>query len=245
MRRRVALITGANGAIGQGLCRGFQEDGYYVIGSDIHDKGNRYMDAYISIDLERFCNDDFYKDQSINSILQKCHPGLDVLINNAAVQILNSVQELTYRDWKRSMDINLNSAFSLIRSLLPELEKSKGCVINIASIHSEQTKPYFSAYATSKAGLIGLTKSLSVELGRLVRFNAISPAAISTPMLEAGFATNVKTRKELDSYHPSGEIGTVNDVVEASLYLSKSGNFINGAIINIDGGIRSRLHDPE
>ena len=167
-----------------------------------------------------------------------------MLVNNAATQIINPIKTLTFQDWRTTIDVNLNSVFILVKELLPKLEKAKGCVINIASIHAQQTKPGFSAYATSKAGLVGLTKAFSVELGSKIRINAITPAAISTPMLESGFSTDAKSRKKLDAYHPSGEIGTVDDIVSASLYLSMAGNFVNGVIINIDGGISSRLHDP-
>ena len=241
---KTALITGSNGAIGQGLCRGLKYDGYYVIGTDIEKNSKKNTDAYIAIDLDKLCNDTHYREQSIKSILQQCDDGLDVLINNAATQILNPISKLTVQDWNKTINVNLNSAFILIKELLENLKKTKGSVINVASIHAQLTKPNFSSYATSKAGLIGLTKSLSVELGAQVRVNAISPAAISTPMLEAGFSKDQKARAELDAHHPTEGIGTVDDIVSAVLYLSQAENFINGTIINIDGGIGSRLHDP-
>jgi NAD(P)-dependent dehydrogenase (short-subunit alcohol dehydrogenase family) len=241
---KIVLITGSNGAIGQSLCHGFKNDGYYVIGTDIEKNSKRNTDAYIAIDLDLLCNNSSYREQSIESIIQQCDNGLDVLINNAATQILNPISKLSFQDWNQTINVNLNAVFILIKALLEKIEKVKGCVINVASIHAQLTKPNFSAYATSKAGLIGLTKSLSVELGTQIRVNAISPAAISTPMLEAGFSKDQKARGELDAHHPTKGIGTVDDIVAASLYLSKADTFINGAIINIDGGISSRLHDP-
>jgi NAD(P)-dependent dehydrogenase (short-subunit alcohol dehydrogenase family) len=245
MIEKTVLITGANGAIGQGLCRGFKSDGWRVIGSDIEKNGKSNIDSYISIDLDLLCNDTSYRNQSIEAIINQCHDGLNTLINNAAIQILNPISELSLQDWKQTINVNLNSVFILIKGLKSKLEQAKGSVINIASIHAQLTKPNFSAYSTSKAGLIGLTKSLSVELGAKIRVNAISPAAISTPMLEAGFSEDQKDRERLDAYHPTKGIGTVDDIVAAALYLSKADVFINGAIINIDGGINSRLHDPK
>ena len=90
-----------------------------------------------------------------------------------------------------------------------------------------------------------MTRSLAVELGSRVRINAICPAAISTPMLEAGFEGNPQGLEQLAGYHPSGCVGSPEDVAEAALYLAKAdGTFLNGAIIGLDGGIASRLHDP-
>ena len=244
MTIKTVFITGANGAIGQGLCRGFKNDGYHVIGTDIEKKSKENIDIYIPIDLDLLCNDALYRDRSIKSIILQCNNGLDVLINNAATQILNPISKLIFQDWKKTIDVNLSSVFVLIKELLPKLEQVKGCVINIASIHAQLTKSNFSAYATSKAGLIGLTKSLSVELGAKIRVNAISPAAISTPMLESGFSEDREARDKLDTHHPTSVIGVVDDIVTASRYLSEAGVFVNGAIINIDGGISSRLHDP-
>ena len=241
---KVALITGSNGAIGQSLCRGFKKEGYYVIGTDIEKNSKKNTDAYVAIDLDLLCNNASYREKSIKSIIQQCDDGLDVLVNNAATQTLNPISKLSFQDWNQTINVNLNSVFILIKALLGKLEKAKGGVINIGSIHAQLTKPNFSAYATSKAGLLGLTKSFAVELGAKIRINAINPAAISTPMLESGFSTDIKARKKLDAYHPSNEIGTADDIVEVSLYLSKAGNFVNGVIINIDGGISSRLHDP-
>jgi NAD(P)-dependent dehydrogenase (short-subunit alcohol dehydrogenase family) len=119
-------------------------------------------------------------------------------------------------------------------------------VINIASIHALLTKPRFSAYATSKSALIGLTRALAVELGGRVRVNAISPAAIATPMLESGFSEDPEGLNRLAAYHPSACIGVPDDVARAALCLAEvKGAFLNGAIVGVDGGIGARLHDPE
>jgi len=241
---KTVLITGSNGAIGQGLCKGFAENSYRVVGIDLDEWSIGSTNSYLSIDLDRLCTDASYCNQAVNDILGSCENRVDVLINNAAIQIIAPVETLSFDSWKKTINVNVNSAFVLIKALLPALKEVHGNVINIASIHAQLTKPGFSAYATSKAGLIGLTKSLAVELGAFIKINAISPAAISTPMLEAGFDGDRKARNKLNSCHPTGDIGTVRDVVSAALYLSKCGIFINGSIINIDGEINSRLHDP-
>jgi NAD(P)-dependent dehydrogenase (short-subunit alcohol dehydrogenase family) len=242
---KTILITGSNGAIGQGLCQSFTENGWWVIGTDLEENSKGNTNIYLSIDLNLLCEDSAYCDQSIKSILSECKEGLDVLVNNAATQILAPIEELTFKNWQKTLNVNLSSVFILIKGLLTKLEKKTGNVVNIASIHSTLTKENFSAYATSKAALVGLTKSLAVELGSKIRINAISPAAIDTPMLRDGFDGNLDGLTDLKDFHPTKSIGSVPDVVSATLFLSNNKNsFLNGSILNLDGGISSSLHDP-
>ena len=242
---KTVLITGSNGAIGQGLCQNFAENDWRVIGIDLDENSTGNTNTYFSIDLNRLCIDDSYCDQSIRDILDKCNSGLDVLVNNAATQILAPVEELTFKNWERTININLNSVFILIKGMLSKLEKKKGSVVNISSIHATLTKSNFSAYATSKAALVGLTRSLAVELGSKIRINAICPAAIDTPMLQESFIDNPDGLVELGNFHPTVCIGNVKDVVNAVLFLTDSDNtFLNGSIVNLDGGISGALHDP-
>jgi NAD(P)-dependent dehydrogenase (short-subunit alcohol dehydrogenase family) len=242
---KTILITGSNGAIGQGLCQSFTENGWRVIGIDLEENSKGNTGAYLSINLNLLCTDINYCDQVIKGILSECKEGLDVLVNNAATQILAPIEDLTFKNWQKTLNVNLNSAFILIKGLLAELEKKKGSVVNIASIHATLTKSNFSAYATSKAGLVGLTKSLAVELGSRVRVNAICPAAIDTPMLRCGFSSNKNSLQKISKFHPTKSIGKIQDVVNAVFYLSNSeNNFLNGSILNLDGGISNRLHDP-
>jgi len=242
---KTILITGSNGAIGQGLCQSFTENGWRVIGTDLEENSKGNTSAYLSIDLNLLCTDINYCDQVIKGILSECKEGLDVLVNNAATQILAPIEDLTFKNWQKTLNVNLNSVFILIKELLPKLEKKKGNVVNIASIHATLTKPNFSAYATSKAALVGLTKSLAVELGSRIRVNAICPAAIDTPMLHEGFVDNPDGLKELIKFHPTHSIGSVKDVISVVLFLVDNNTFLNGSILNLDGGISSCLYDPE
>ena len=127
-----------------------------------------------------------------------------------------------------------------------QLKNSKGSIINIGSIHAKQTKSRFIAYATSKAALKGLTQAMAVDFGEHVRTNIIQPAAVSTEMLINGFNDNPEGLKKLESYHPSGFIGTPKDIAKLAVFLSKDeSQFINGSSIDIDGAIGVRLHDPD
>ncbi len=246
MTQKTALITGSSGAIGEGLCHGFKGAGWRVVGVDAKKSDNNPCDIFLPINLDEICQNEAYFKNYISKLDKAIPSGLEALINNAATQIISPIEELRITDWLTTMNVNLNSVFLLTKTLLPKLKRVKGNVINITSIHAKLTKANFSAYATSKAGLVGLTQSFAVELGGQVQVNSICPAAISTPMLEDGFKGKNEKRLELDSFHPCKSIGVVDDIVSAALYLvNESSPFINGTTVNLDGGISSRLHDPE
>ncbi len=246
MSQRTAFITGANGAIGQALCTAFRDEGWRVIGSDQHEAAKFPINSFVSMDCSQLCSDGAYRNEVFSQVRTELRDGgLHVLINNAATQIVAPVEQLSVDDWHITLDVNLIAPFLLTKFFLPDLQKGKGSVINIASIHAQLTKPHFTAYATSKAALVGMTRSLAVELGSRVRVNAICPAAISTPMLEAGFEGDSHGMAELASFHPSNCVGETRDITEAALYLAQvEGRFVNGTIIGVDGGIAARLHDP-
>ena len=108
--------------------------------------------------------------------------------------------------------VNFFAPVEISKAFLDDLSKNNGSILNIGSIHRELTKPYFSAYATSKSALAGLTKSLSVEFGDKIRVNAIEPAAIETSMLKAGFKDHPDKLKKLADFHPSKKIGKPEDI---------------------------------
>jgi NAD(P)-dependent dehydrogenase (short-subunit alcohol dehydrogenase family) len=244
-RVRVGVITGAAGGIGTALCRVFRSAGYRTIGVD-RGAARPDCDAFIEIDLERLCADPSYRDDATRRLTVAVGGArLDVLVNNAAVQILGSSEELTAADWQRTLSVNVLAPFLLTQALLARLEAAHGSVVNVSSIHASATKPGFVAYATSKAALVGLTRSMAVDLGARIRVNAVCPAAVATPMLLEGFKGNRAALDELAGMHPAGRIGTPEEVAHAALFLaSQEAGFISGAVLGVDGGIGGRLHDP-
>ena len=117
-------------------------------------------------------------------------------------------------------------------------------MVNVASIHANLTKPGFVAYATSKAALVGLTRSMAVDLGRRVRVNAVLPAATATPMLTAGLGGAAEL-EALGAMHPLGRIARPEEIAAAVVYLaSEAASFVTGTVLAVDGGVGARLHDP-
>ena len=150
------------------------------------------------------------------------------------------------QDWHDTLDVNLLAPFLLTQALLNNLERGNGSVVNISSVHARATKPGFVCYATSKAALAGLTRALAVDLGSRVRVNSINPAAVITPMLLEGFKGRDDQYAELAKMHPLGRIAEPSEIAQMAVFLaSNKASFISGTAFNVDGGILSRLHDPE
>lgn len=242
-----ALVSGAAGGIGQALVQAFARQGFDVIGlGQVSQPAHFAGRQYLQVDLQRLVKDEVFKAQALERIRQHLPGGgLNVLVNNAAVQVLGGVESLSLADWHSTLNVNLLAPFVLTQGLLPELEAAKGSVINISSIHARLTKPNFVAYATSKAALSGMTRAMAVDLGGRVRVNAIEPAAIATDMLKAGFEGQPDAYAQLERCHPQGRIGTPEEVAALALSIAQGDlRFLHGACVGLDGGIGGRLHDP-
>ncbi len=242
-REKSVFITGVLGGIGSALARGFRENGYYVYGVDMREDFNGHCDRFLRFDLNQFVKDAAYRIR-FTQIFDEIMPHLDVLINNAAVQKLDSLENIKLDDWQETLNVNLTGPMLLSKIFLARLEKNNGCVINIASIHQQLTKPGFVSYATSKSALVGLTKAMAVDLAGRVRVNSISPAAIETAMLRAGFNDDETALDELRKIHPVQRIGYPADVAKLALFLaSQNTGFVHGANFLLDGGMSSVLKD--
>jgi NAD(P)-dependent dehydrogenase (short-subunit alcohol dehydrogenase family) len=241
----VAIVTGAAGDIGRAICSTMSAQGYRTIGVDLPGTES-VADAHIEMDLRRLCDSELDANQYLAPLSEAVgDESLHALINNAAVQIVGPFGTLTASDWMKTLEVNVVAPTVLIRSLLPLLVAAGGSVVNIGSVHATLTKSGFSAYAASKAAMSALTRSLAVELGGEVRVNAVLPAAIHTRMLKEGFEGNAQGLTALRTFHPTGEIGSPEDVARVVAFLADRRNvFLNGALVGLDGGIGGRLHDP-
>jgi NAD(P)-dependent dehydrogenase (short-subunit alcohol dehydrogenase family) len=248
-KQRYALITGANGGIGVALCSAYTDAGYTVIATDMqeHPVPGLRMNCYLQLNLIEFVEDSAYARQvfeKLDNIIDSS--GLACLVNNAAIQILGGVESLTREDFNTSLQTNTLAPFFLSQALLKHLEKAKGSIVNISSIHAKLTKRNFVAYATTKAALSGMTKAMAVDIGNKVRVNAIEPAAVDTPMLKAGFLADENKIEALRKMHPTGNIAESHEIASVAIMLTDNTlPFLNGAIIEINGGINSCLKDVD
>lgn len=245
--KKFCLITGAAGGIGQALVKEFYEAGYHVIATDTNSEVpcNLSPCTWISADLYQFVECEKYAKKIVQKVLDILGDHfLNILVNNAAVQILNDTLSLSRDNWKMTLAVNLQAPFFLSQALLHKFAPSEGSIINISSIHSRLTKKNFVAYATSKAALSAMTRSMAVDLGADIRVNAIEPAAIDTEMLRAGLSSEPGLYKKLSEKHPVNRLGYPGEIAKIA-YLIASSNigFLTGSCISIDGGIGAALND--
>lgn len=228
-----AVITGCAGGIGSALCRSFHEGGWAVTGIDVRDCGGVCSD-HVFVDLRK-----------LETASVRPPADAKVLVNNAAVQRVAATKDITAEDWQETLAVNLTAPLLLAQTFAPVLEQNRGSIINIASVHAVQTKPAFVAYATSKSALVGLTRSLAIDLAGRVRVNAVCPAAVDTAMLRESFAGRAEAFARLAETHPVGRIGTPSDIAAIAMFLaSDAAAFVTGTVLFADGGITARLHDP-
>lgn len=239
------VITGHCGGLGQAMARRLSEAGYLVIGIDLKtDPDVSFPQLAVDLGLLRDLSTQKPLAAEIRSLLPEGR--LKALINNAATQVVDSLENLRTTDLLSSLEINAVAPLVLGQLLLDALERGKGTILNISSVHTRQTKRRFGAYSISKSALSATTRSMAIEWGARIRVLELCPAAISTDMLEAGFSGQPESRRLLDSYHPSGRIGTPEEVariVQQLIELDVA--FLNGAVVNVDGGISHMLHDPD
>jgi len=246
MPMQCVAITGVSGGIGSALADAFAEKGAFVIGIDNQHHHPKSCSAFIEADLALVGRDQGAARTLCERIAQTCDGSLSTLVNNAAIQRLGPATELSWSNWRETLDVNLGAPFALSCGLYALLAMAGGSIINIGSVHATATKPGFAAYATSKSALHGLTRALAVEFGSSVRVTTLAPAAVDTSMLREGFEGNPEGFASLKEVHPLGRIASPTEIANAVCFLASPGaGFMSGSTLFMDGGILARLHDPE
>jgi 3-oxoacyl-[acyl-carrier protein] reductase len=163
--------------------------------------------------------------------------GLHVLVNNAGIAIDQLVMRVKDEDWKRQLDVNLTGAFNLVRAATRPMMKAKGgAIVNLTSVVGEMGNAGQAAYAATKAGLIGMTKSVARELAsRNIRVNAVAPGFIDTDMT-AGLPE--AARKGMLDMIPLARLGTAQEVADCVAWLaSDKASYVTGEVIRVNGGM--------
>lgn len=245
--KKSVLVTGACGDIGRAFCAEFNDAGFNVIATDVCESNLGQEYKFIQWDLRQLLESDLERNKFFNGINTCCEGNkLAVIINNAAVQITGSTEEISAQLFQDCLNVNVVVPYILSTLFERDLEYSKGYVINIGSVHASLTKPGFFAYATSKSALDSLTRGLAIELGsKNIKVMCIKPGAINTRMLADGFKENENMLSRLMQYQPIGRIGMPDEIARLAVFIAMGkADFMTGSCIGIDGGISGRLHDP-
>ena len=241
---RLVAITGIAGGIGAATAALFRDAGWSVAGLDLVDPPATVpQSAFAKLDL---------RDGGAGDALARFFaglPGLDALVNAAAIQGVDRIDATSVNAWDAVLDANARGAFLAMQAAHPQLRLAHGAVVNVASVHGFASSAGAAPYAASKGALLALTRAAAVEWGPDVRVNAVAPGAVDTSMLRQGVqrwasASGVDAALEgLAARIPLGRIGRPEEIAEAILFLAdgRRSSFITGQTVVADGGALARL----
>ena len=232
------LVTGATGGIGHALVKKFVSLNANVLATGTKtEKLDSLKKEFPNINILKFDISDHSKIEEFVENVYSQLVGLDVLINNAGINKDNLSIRMKEDEWKKVIDINLGSTFLLCRSAIKKMLKNKyGRIVNITSIVGHTGNLGQANYAASKAGIIGMTKSLAIEYAKKnITLNCVSPGFIKTNMTE-NILENVKAM--LTSRIPMSKLGSGEDVANSVAFLSSDeASYITGETIHVNGGM--------
>jgi len=245
--RRVALITGAAGGIGQAAVSAFLEAGWDVASVDRRPNGNVSNGTrHYGIDVSR--------PDEVRRLFQevtRAFGRLDALVNNAAVPLGKPLLETSAEEWDEVMASNLRSAFLTAQHGHALLRGTRGAIVHVSSVHAVATSIHVAAYAASKGGLVALTRAMAIELAPdQIRVNAVLPGAVDTPMLHEGLKRGggppgaaAERLVDLERRTPLGRVGRPQEIAQAILFLADAdrSSFVTGQMLIVDGGATARL----
>ena len=238
LKNKKILITGATGGIGNSLVKTFDALGASVVASGTNEeKLNNLKNKFPNIQIEPFKLQNHDKIENFIELVNERLDGLEILINNAGITLDNLSIRLTEENWKKVIDINLNSNFLMCKYAIKKMLKKKyGRIINITSIVGHTGNVGQANYAASKAGIIGFSKSLAQEYAKKnININCVSPGFIKTDMTDK---IDEEFKKILTSKIPSGNLGTPEDVSNCVVFLaSDMSSYVNGETIHVNGGM--------
>lgn len=229
---QIVILTGASGGIGQATARMFVEAGAQVIGVDRQKPQFKLENfSYFHCDVTNFEQ----VGQCVRQILVE-NKAIHCLINNAGISRDATVWNMSEAQWDEVLAVNLKGAFNFIHHVAPHFrEQKRGKIVNVSSINGLRGKFGLANYSASKAGLIGLTKTVAKELGRYhVNVNAVAPGYILTPLTKN---LPEKILNEALAETVLGRLGRPEDVAQVILFLcSEMASHITGEVIKVDGG---------
>ena len=243
---KVVLVTGAGGGFGKEISKKMVEKGAKVVLADIDfesansaakEVNNEYKESEgvaFPVEADISNEDDVIK--MVNRIKEKFGP-VNILVNNAGIARSDVIQNVELKDWNKIMDVNLTGAFLCVKYVVEDMiENGYGKIVNISSISGQTGRRTAPEYASSKAGLIGLTRNLAYNLADYcINVNAIAPGPVITPIFEEDFTDEVV--KELKDSIPFGRQGTPEDIANAVLFLtSEESSWITGQTLAVNGG---------
>jgi len=246
LENKIAIVTGGAAGIGAGIVERFLEVGAAVAIFDINGEGARELaerlrpkGRVLAIEGNVAVEDDARR--SVEETVTE-FGALDILVNNAGILVAGKMSELTSEQWDRQLNVNLKSIFLMSKYAIRQMRGRGGAIVNISSVHAFVSFPENGGYDASKAGMLGLTRTMAMDHGAEgIRVNAICPGYIRTPLLDKWLNAQpdpAATMQETLKWHPHGRIGTPRDIADAAVFLSSdAASFITGTSLVVDGAL--------
>lgn len=241
LQDEVIIVTGGSRGIGRAIVLALAKEGASVaftfvrgiekanqLVDEIHDLGSRAFALQMDVRQYEAC-------QNLVDRVKAEFGRLDMLVNNAGINRDNPLMLMSPEQWHEVIDTNLTGVFNMTRSVIVTMMKQKkGNIVNISSLSGIHPLPRQVNYSSSKAGIIGFTKSLACEISSYkIRVNAVAPGYIDTEMI-----ADLKHKDKLIEKIPLNRFGTPEEVAEVVVFLlSKESNYITGQVVQIDGGL--------
>ena len=240
---RVALITGAGRGIGACIAKTLAKDGCDIAVADYTEESAaaqtlaELAETGVTVCYYRCDVSDFAQAKEVCDRVYRDFGKIDILINNAGVTADALIMRMGEKDWDRVISVNLKGTFNMSKHVAPYMvRKRSGRIVSVSSVVGMMGNAGQANYAASKAGIIGLTKSLAKELGpRSITVNAVAPGFIKTAMTDA---LTEEQKQAMYKMIPLGSLGEVQDIANTVRFLcSQDARYITGEVIKIDGGM--------
>jgi len=245
---RAAIVTGTATGVGRGLAEHFARAGARVLMCDVSEQeGSAVAEALASEGHEVIFQaadvSDADEARSLTETAMERWGSLDVLVNNAAIQVEKTIEDTEPEDWDRLMSVNLRGVYGCSRPAIGAMRSSGGgSIVNIASVNGFWVEPGLAAYCAAKGGVITLTRAIAAENGKDgIRCNCICPGYVDTGMAGRYLdsqADPTAARAEVAQLHAVGRVGQPVDIAACAQYLaSDAAGFVTGAAFVVDGGL--------
>ena len=250
---KVAIITGAGSGIGQATALRFAQEGARVVVVDWNSEGGQETARLIhsSGGEAIFVEADVSQDEDARQMVEMAittYGRLEILVNNAAIQVFGTIPDTSEADWHRVMDVNLKGVYLGCKYAIPHLAaRGGGSIINTASILGLVGDPDLPAYGATKGGVLAMTRAMAQAHGREnIRVNSICPGDVATPLVVEYFEQQPdpeEARRRVASEYALGRIAQPEEIANVALFLaSDESSFVTGAHIVVDGGLTSRCY---
>ncbi|MDC0932250.1 SDR family oxidoreductase [Arcobacteraceae bacterium] len=231
MELKKVLVTGATGSIGEAIVKEYAQNGYFVY---VHYNSNKEKAQNIldSIEHGELITFNMQDKTSIKSALEDL--SVDVLVNNAGIIKDNLFFFMEDDEWESVINTNLTGLYYITKMISKNMMMNKqGSIVNVASISGISGNSGQANYSASKGGVISLTKTLAIELGRYnIRVNALAPGIIESEMIE-----DIPNKKELKKAIPLKRFGKVEEVAKCAYFIGHDATYVSGEVLNISGAM--------